>query len=93
MKRETFAKELSDAYPRLWYIAAGLCGDRVLADDIIQEAALAALTRIEDFRRGTNFSAWIATFIKHIAQNHNRKTLRQRTTNHTCCTGEKGSRG
>ena len=80
MKREAFAKALSDAYPRLWYIAAGLCGDRALADDIIQEAALAALKRIQDFRPGTSFSAWIATFIKHIAQNHNRKTFRQQTT-------------
>src|SRR5688572_13130478 len=46
---ESFAALLTDSYPHCWLIAAAVTGDRVEADDIVQEASLIALDKLADF--------------------------------------------
>jgi len=45
--------------------ARSLTKERVLADDLVQEAALRALTFAHQYTRGTNFKAWIFTIIRN----------------------------
>ena len=79
MDQDAFARALADAYPRLWLVAVACCQDRVQAEDIVQDAVMAALGRLSDFQRGTNFQAWMATFVRNVARNHRRKSTRRET--------------
>src|SRR5271170_3791274 len=38
---------------------ASLCGDLVLAEDILQEVFLVVTAKAEDFQPGSNFMAWV----------------------------------
>jgi RNA polymerase sigma-70 factor, ECF subfamily len=76
---ESFAARLTDAYQRLWLIAAAITGDRTEADDIVQEAALVGLRKLGEFAAGTNFVAWMSQIVRLTALNHVRKSNRQST--------------
>jgi RNA polymerase sigma-70 factor (ECF subfamily) len=76
---ESFAALFQHAYGQLWLIAAAIIGDRVGAEDIVQEAALAALEKLEQFQRGTNFNAWLARFVRWHAFNYVRKQTGRNT--------------
>lgn len=79
MDRGEFAEKYESLYAQLWLIAAGILGHRSEADDIVQEAAIVAYRKKDDFRPGTNFAAWVTGIVKHCALNHRRKTLGRRT--------------
>ena len=76
---ESFAAQLKDCYQRCWLIAAAVTGDRVEADDIVQEAALVALQKRSEFTAGTNFGAWMAQIVRLTALNHLKKLNRRNT--------------
>jgi RNA polymerase sigma-70 factor (ECF subfamily) len=76
---ESFAAQLTGSYRRLWLIAAAITGDRTEADDIVQDAALVALRKLDEFAAGTSFSAWMSQIVRLTALNHLRKTNRQST--------------
>ena len=76
---DSFATLLNGAYQRLWLVAAAITGDRTEADDIVQEAALVALRKLEQFAPGTNFVAWMSQIVRLTALNHVRKSSRQNT--------------
>lgn len=61
----------------LWCVAAGVLGDRSHADDVLQEAALAALSKLGGFRPGTSFVAWMSQYVRFVALNHRRKQERR----------------
>ncbi len=65
----------------LWLIAAGTLGNRHLAEDAIQEAALIALQKLDQFKPGTNFTAWMGQMVRHVALNTARKERRRRAGN------------
>jgi RNA polymerase sigma-70 factor (ECF subfamily) len=71
-----FAGEFAAASRALWCIAAAITGDRSRAEDVVQEAALAALQKLDDFEPGTSFLAWMGRFVRYTALNEAR---RQRT--------------
>lgn len=73
---EEFAREFEGVSRALWCIAAAITGDRSRAEDVVQEAALAALQKLEDFEAGTSFLAWMGRFVRYTALNEAR---RQRT--------------
>ncbi|HEY4307985.1 MAG TPA: RNA polymerase sigma factor, partial [Pirellulales bacterium] len=79
LNEESFAAHLTGSYQRLWLIAAAITGDRTEADDIVQEAALVALRKLDEFVAGTNFAAWMSQIVRLTALNHARKTNRQST--------------
>jgi RNA polymerase sigma-70 factor (ECF subfamily) len=75
-----FAAQYQASYRLLWLIAAGILGGSYGADDVVQEAAVQALTRIDQFTPGTNFVAWMAQTVRYVGFNHARKRRRSRST-------------
>ena len=54
-----------------------LTGDKVKADDLVQDTLLRILSQAERFQPGTNFKAWAATIMKNIFINDYRKYNRR----------------
>ena len=77
---EQFARQFKDAGRVLWCIAAGETGDRSSADDIVQQAALVALERLDQFDPSTSFLAWMAQIVRYTAKNEVQKVRRRRTS-------------
>jgi RNA polymerase sigma-70 factor (ECF subfamily) len=63
----------------LWTLAAGLLGDSTEAEDVCQEAFLAAYGKRDRFERGTSFLAWMGRFVRNLATNELRKRARRQT--------------
>jgi RNA polymerase sigma-70 factor, ECF subfamily len=76
---ESFVAQLKDCYQHCWLIAAAVTGDRVEADDLVQEAAIVALQKRSEFTPGTSFSAWMAQIVRLTALNHVKKQKRRNT--------------
>lgn len=68
-----FAREFEGVSRALWCIAAAIIGDRSRAEDVVQEAALAALQKLDDFEVGTSYLAWMGRFVRYTALNDARK--------------------
>jgi RNA polymerase sigma-70 factor (ECF subfamily) len=77
-----FAARFQEASRVLWTIAAGVLGDPAEAEDVLQEAAMMALVKREQFEPGTSFSAWMGRFVRNVALNHARKVRRRGTLPH-----------
>jgi RNA polymerase sigma-70 factor, ECF subfamily len=75
----TFAEQFQASYRVLWTIAVGIVGDASLAEDVVQEAALLALEKQDQFEPGTNFRAWMAQMVRYVALNQARKRHKHRT--------------
>lgn len=74
-----FAAQFASIFPRLWGLAAALIGDRSEAEDLVQESALVALSKLETFTPGSNFQAWMARIVRMHALNYRRKKSTRRT--------------
>jgi RNA polymerase sigma-70 factor (ECF subfamily) len=59
-------------------VAAGIIGDRTAAEDVVQEAAMHALGKLDQFEAGTNFRAWMAQMVRYVALNHRRRRQKHR---------------
>lgn len=57
----------------LWCVAAGLLGDRTSADDVVQDAAMIAYQRRDQFTPGTSFLAWAGRIVRNVALNARRR--------------------
>lgn len=71
--RADFAAEFAGCSRALWCIAAGVLGDRSRAEDVVQEAALAAMQKLDEFQPGTSFLAWLGRFVRYTALNEVRR--------------------
>lgn len=80
LTRQEFAALYRQSSRALWCIAAGEVGDRTLAEDIVQQAAIVAFERLAEFNRGSSFLAWMAKITRFIAMNEVHKTIRRKTT-------------
>ncbi|MBS0186841.1 MAG: sigma-70 family RNA polymerase sigma factor [Planctomycetes bacterium] len=78
-----FAKLVSRARPALVIVAAAVLGDRVEADDVVQEASVIGLSTLDRFTPGTSFEGWMAQIVRNVARN----ALRKRTRNPARGTG------
>jgi len=65
------------AVPELRAYARALCGQADRADDLVQEALLHAVAKIESFEPGTNMSAWLSTILRNVFYNDYRKRRRE----------------
>lgn len=52
--------------PQLRRYARALTGDPAWADDLVQDTAERALTRVHAFRPDTNLRAWLLTILRHL---------------------------
>ena len=76
---EAYAALFVRSYKKFWLVAVAITGDRTLADDVVQDAALVALGKLDHFVIGTNFDAWMSEIVRRSALNvarkaHNRGT-------------------
>lgn len=71
-----FAARFQSVWQPLWCIAAAVVRDRNEADDIVQEAAVIALGKLNQFDPGTNFTAWMGKIVRFVALNHARRQHR-----------------
>jgi RNA polymerase sigma-70 factor (ECF subfamily) len=76
---EEFAARLQADRRRLWTIAAAILGSPHDADDVVQEASVIAMEKLEQFRRGTSFAAWMGQIVRYVALNQRRKRGRDRS--------------
>ena len=65
-----------DASRALWCIAAAIVRDRAAAQDVVQEAAVVALRKIDEFDASTSFTAWAGQIVRFIALNERRRRIR-----------------
>ena len=73
-----FAESFEASFRTLWLIAVGVVGEPALAEDVVQEAAIVALGKLEQFSPGTNFNAWMGRIVRFVALNLARKERKRR---------------
>ena len=73
-----FAAQFRDSFRVLWLIAVGIVGESGLAEDVVQEAAIIALGKLDQFRPGTSFTAWVGQIVRNVALNRARRERRHR---------------
>ncbi len=76
---ETFAAKFQEVSRVLWCIASAAQGDRVRADDLVQEAAVIALRKLDQYTPGTSFVAWMSQIVRYVAANEARRRQRRAT--------------
>jgi RNA polymerase sigma-70 factor (ECF subfamily) len=74
---DLFSDTLIGALPMLRAFARSLCGNRTLADDLVQETAVRALANRDSFTPGTNFNAWVITILRNHFYSEGRKRRRE----------------
>jgi RNA polymerase sigma-70 factor (ECF subfamily) len=72
-------RSIVEHLPHLRAFALLLARDRALADDLVQETVVRALSHAHQFQPGTNFKAWVSTILRNSYFNElrhrNRATL------------------
>jgi RNA polymerase sigma-70 factor, ECF subfamily len=71
-----FRDQLVAVTPSLRSFARGLCGDKELADDLVQEALLRAWAARDRFAAGSNFRAWMYIILRNQFYTEMRKGRR-----------------
>jgi RNA polymerase sigma-70 factor, ECF subfamily len=71
--RESLVGEMSN----LRAFAVSLCGDKVRADDLVQETLFKAWNHLDSFREGTNLKAWLFTILRNTYFSERRKRRRE----------------
>lgn len=69
LSRAEFAAHFEESFRVLWLVAAGVVRDSSAADDVVQEAAVIAMGKLDDYQAGTNFRAWMASIVRFVALN------------------------
>jgi len=71
-----FAAEFRACYGSLRLVASAQAGPGE-ADDIVQQAAVVGLERLDTFEAGTDFRAWMSAIVRGVARNHRRSGARR----------------
>lgn len=74
-----FSALFTEHHATLWTIAAAVQRDRVHAHDVLQEAAMVAMTKLHEFDPATSFPAWMSQIVRFVALNEGRKHVRHRS--------------
>ncbi|MEQ9616843.1 MAG: RNA polymerase sigma factor [Phycisphaerales bacterium] len=77
LDRQTFGELFRANFASLVLVAASEVGPSS-AEDVVQDAAIIAQTRLERFTPGTDFRAWLAAIVRGAARNYRRKEQRKR---------------
>lgn len=76
---EAFASRFRECQRKLWWVAVSVLGRREQVDDVLQEAALIAISKLDEFDPDTCFEAWMAQIVRFVALNDARKRSRRAT--------------
>lgn len=92
LTRDEFGAEVEACRRSLWAIAAAIVRDTTQADDVVQEAAMTAYGKLNEFDPATSFVAWAGQITRYTALNSRRSKMRDRTsaTDPTVMTGLAG---
>jgi len=74
---DDFGQQITDHLPKLRAFAISLCGNRTLADDLVQEMVIKAWAARDQFKPGTNLNAWLHTILRNSYYSQLRKSKRQ----------------
>jgi RNA polymerase sigma-70 factor, ECF subfamily len=74
--QDAFKEQLLAIIPALRAFARGLCGNRDLADDLVQEAMVRAWAAQQSYTMGTNFRAWMFMIVRNQFYTTMRKNSR-----------------
>lgn len=77
--REEFGERLAGSYRLFWLSAVGIIGNASKAEDVVQEAVVIALGKLDTFEAGSNFEAWMGSIVRFVAMNQYRKERGRRT--------------
>lgn len=69
----TIQQEILALRPALRAFAMSLCRSADGADDLVQDAILRAITKLDSFQPGTNLGAWVATILRNCYRSERRK--------------------
>ncbi len=75
-----FAEQFKASFRTFWLVAVAIVRDHALAEDVVQEAAIVALRKLDQFQPGTSCKAWMSTIVRFVALNHARKERRRRAS-------------
>ena len=78
MSAKEFAEHFCASSRVLWLISVGIVGDAGAAEDVLQDAAMVALRKLDQFRPGTSFQAWVGAIVRNVALNAVRTDRRRR---------------
>ena len=80
LSRAQFVERYQTSWRSLWCIAVAVLGTRDGAEDVVQEAALIAWGKIEEFDPSTSFAAWMGQIVRFTALNQGRRVVKQHHT-------------
>lgn len=78
LRADEFAERFRASFRVLWLLALAIVGDPHLAEDVVQEAGIIALGKLNQFRPGTNLTAWLGRIVRNVALNQARKHRKHR---------------
>jgi RNA polymerase sigma-70 factor (ECF subfamily) len=64
-RTDALLQNICACLPRVRALSMFLTHDRTLADDLVQESIVRALTHRDQFQPNTNFNAWIAMIVRN----------------------------
>ena len=88
LTQSEFADHFRESFRVMWCLAVGIVNDKTLAEDVVQEAGLAAWRKLGEFQPGSNFKAWLGSFVRFTALNQARKRKRHRAADLAVCEGD-----
>lgn len=78
MSAQEFGSQFLASSRIMWLIAVGIVGDATEAEDVVQDAAMVAFRKLDQFQPGTSFRAWVGTIVRNVALNALRSGRRRR---------------
>lgn len=75
--KEAFDGIYAETYGAVYSSAFSVLKDRMRAEDVTQDTFVTVYRRIDSYREGTNFFAWIITIAKNLAINDYHKYIRE----------------
>ncbi len=77
--REAYRDVIEVCEARLRLVVAGVLPDPSQVEDVVQQAFVLAYTKLDQYRSGTGFMAWVATIARYEALNERRRWLSERS--------------
>jgi RNA polymerase sigma-70 factor (ECF subfamily) len=76
LSKDDFSTLLEPHLDALWRFASRTCRDRAEAEDALQDALLLAYRKFDGFAPGTNFRAWLFSFVVKCGMSAHRRRRR-----------------
>ncbi|MEI6787841.1 MAG: sigma-70 family RNA polymerase sigma factor [bacterium] len=75
---DLYGKIVDEFEGKVRAVVAAMIPDPNRIPDMTQEVFITAYRRLDSYRPGTNFPAWLSTIARNVAQNERRRWYRQR---------------